>query len=120
MSNRKIINLVEGHEDFTLAPGVRGEIVWHGQTYDLAKIDLEVAERMAREKETRYVQFSDARSARDAQALAAKVLPPARPSTEEPASKPDKDTETRPAEPRAQGGGKRGGNKPAEEPPAKE
>ncbi len=74
--DKKIINLEAGHEDFVLAPGVRGTIVWHGQDYDLKKIQLEVAERMAREDATRYVRFSDARMAREAAERTAALLPP--------------------------------------------
>lgn len=97
MSNRTIINLEKGHEDFVLAQGVRGKIVWHGQTYDLAALDLEVAERMARERETRYVNFSDARLAREAEEQARKILPaapakgPALPATKEAPAQDAKD-----------------------------
>lgn len=70
------INLEEGHEDFVVTPGTRGTIVWHGQDYDCKKLPLEVAERMAREDATRYINFSDKRIAREAEAKAATMLPP--------------------------------------------
>lgn len=76
---QEFINLAD-HPDFVITPGVRGKFVWHGQTYDAGKIPMEVAERMAREDATRYINFSDARIAREAEAKAATLLPPVPPA----------------------------------------
>lgn len=76
MSKKTFINLHE-HPDYVVAEGVGKTIVWHGQSYKTHEILPEVADRMAREPETKYINFSPARIAQETEARVSALVKPA-------------------------------------------
>lgn len=120
--NNPILNVFE-HEDYVIDKGVGKHCWWHGSTYNLTRVSRETAEQMARDPHSRWIKYSDDRLAKDAKVLAEKVLPPAAPAAPAPEAKATDADKTKAPESAATpgpGGGRRGGNKPTEEPPAKE